>query len=90
MPEMTVPGMRYAWTPAEERYGRAIERLEDELAEALTERDRYREALVLIYGEAPPLIARVCDEIVDRSGRLLGELRREWRALNQSERCEGA
>lgn len=31
MPEQTVPGMRYSWTPAEEKYGRAIERLEDEL-----------------------------------------------------------
>ena len=43
------------------------------------ERDRYRQALVRLYREAPLPVSRVCDEFLDPSGRLLGEIRREAR-----------
>jgi hypothetical protein len=41
------------------------------------ERDRLREALVMVYREAPLPVAHVCDEFLDCSGRLLGEIRQE-------------
>jgi hypothetical protein len=46
---------------------------------AAAELERLREALVMIYRESPAAVAHVCDGFLDRSGRLLGEIRQEAR-----------
>lgn len=51
--------------------------MDAQVAEVMAENDRYREGLVRIYRAAPAAVARVCDEFIDRSGALLGEIRRE-------------
>lgn len=42
---------------------------------------RLRAGLVELYREVPVAVARVCDEVIDRSGRLLGEIRNEARSV---------
>jgi hypothetical protein len=55
-----------------EQWAKKAQRLHGEV-------ERLREALVMIYRESPAAVARVCDEFLDRSGRLLGEIRQEVR-----------
>jgi hypothetical protein len=47
---------------------------------ALDRRMCLRDVLVPLYREAPLAVANLCDEVLDRSGRLLGEVRIEARA----------
>lgn len=64
MPEQTVEGTRYNWLPSEEKLGRAIERLEDDLASLRLERDglehqrrRDNEYLIGLIQRAWPFVA---------------------------------
>jgi hypothetical protein len=54
----------------------------------VAERDRYRKALVAIYLDAPVAVARICDEFLDTSAALLGQVRREAQML-AAERRKG-
>lgn len=54
----------------------------------LAERERYREALVMMYRKDCGLVADACDEIIDKSGALLGEIRKA--ALNQDKEAHDA
>ena len=63
-----------------DRYRDQLDRSEREKIEAVAERGQLRELVVLLYRERPVVVARLCDEKVDRSGRLLGEVRKWMRS----------
>lgn len=49
----------------------------------LADRRRLVDALAALYLQRPELVARICDEDVDPTGRLLGIVRSEARNLRR-------
>lgn len=49
--------------------------------------ERYRAGLVALYRDHPAAVAKVCDETIDRSGALLGEIRE---AAREAARRDGS